>query len=41
LWSMLSKHPDMSASNTYLGLYLMAFKMASIASWHERPERNP
>src|SRR6266566_531957 len=38
---MLSKQPAISASNTNLGLALIAAKTASIASWTERPGRNP
>src|SRR6266849_6725063 len=38
---MLSKQPAISASNTNLGLTLIAAKTASMASWTERPGRNP
>ncbi len=41
LWSILSKHFAMSASNTHLGLYLMLKNIASIASWHPLPGLNP
>jgi len=40
-WLMRSKHLAISASSTYFGLDLMASKMALMASWHERPGRNP
>jgi len=36
-----SKHLAMSASKTYTGLVRVARKTAAIASWHERPGRNP
>src|SRR5438128_6377154 len=37
----LPKLPAISASNTNLGLTLIAAKTASMASWTERPGRNP
>src|ERR687886_1343771 len=40
-WSIRSKHLAMSASSKYLALYLIELNIASIASWHERPGRNP
>lgn len=38
---IVSKQPSMSASSTYLGVNTVCLKMASTASWQDRPGRKP
>src|SRR5262249_48325523 len=40
-WLMRSKHIAISASKAYLGCFSIAVKIAPMASWAERPGRNP